>query len=399
MFPVSAESETGKPSASLLAFPLLMVTGMSVVFVLLLATFPTFIFQSLFGSHFPAVGDLNLLLSMNAAATGVYAIAVVLITYEMSRRIANTGWLQLVVSGLIVLGITWFHSTLLEVIIVQQVLRILLLLAVAFPFVKVWASAGGRLHEEATAVTEAEVIAEFLKNEFYQEEFQHDREQFEQLVLGADLADEAGNALRRALLFRRRGHMWRELPATRNGGKCRLSPRIWSGLRVFPRAQWRKMANGSFLLKDIVRRIKTKPFRGRTRDFIAKVQALSYHLRNHQDNSAVLLIGIDDEKPVTVLEGNHRLTAALLASIDVLQDRFRVYCGFSERMSESCWYQTNMPNLWRYGRNRVRNLFYDRDADVERLMRPERALAIREDESVLSPVGARKAITGSKRAI
>ncbi len=43
---------------------------------------------------------------MNAAATGIYAIAVVLITYEMSRRIANTGWLQLVVSGLIVLGIS-----------------------------------------------------------------------------------------------------------------------------------------------------------------------------------------------------------------------------------------------------------------------------------------------------
>ena len=98
-----------------------------------------------------AVGDLNWLLSMNAAATGVYAIAVVLITYEMSRRIANTGWLQLVVSGLIVLGISWFHSTLLEVIIVQQVLRILLLVAVALPFVKMWATAGGRLHEEATA--------------------------------------------------------------------------------------------------------------------------------------------------------------------------------------------------------------------------------------------------------
>jgi O-antigen/teichoic acid export membrane protein len=152
MFPVSAESETEKPAASLLAFPLLMVTGMSIVFVLILATFPAFIFQALFGAHFhTGVGDLNLLLSMNAAATGVYAIAVVLITYEMSRRIANTGWLQLVVSGLIILGITWFHSTLLEVIIVQQVLRILLLLAVAFPFVKAWASAGGRLHEEATA--------------------------------------------------------------------------------------------------------------------------------------------------------------------------------------------------------------------------------------------------------
>jgi len=152
MFPVSAESKQVKSSGSLLAVPLLLVTGMSVVFVLLLAAFPNLVFQSLFGSHFQSgVGDLNLLLSMNAAATGVYAIAVVLITYEMSRRIANTGWLQLVVSGLIVLGITWFHSTLLEVIVVQQVLRVLLLIAVALPFVKVWATAGGGVHEEATA--------------------------------------------------------------------------------------------------------------------------------------------------------------------------------------------------------------------------------------------------------
>ena len=34
----------------------------------------------------------------------------------------------------------------------------------------------------------------------------------------------------------------------------------------------------------------------------------------------MLLIGIDDDNPVTVLEGNHRLTAALLASPDVLQE-------------------------------------------------------------------------------
>jgi O-antigen/teichoic acid export membrane protein len=152
MFPVSAEDKTENSSGSLLAIPLLLVTGMSVVFVLALAAFPTLVFQSLFGSHFPTnIGELNWLLSMNAAATGVYAIAVVLITYEMSRRIANTGWLQLVVSGLIVLGITWFHASLLEVIIVQQVLRVLLLIAVASPFVKMWAAAGGRVHEEATA--------------------------------------------------------------------------------------------------------------------------------------------------------------------------------------------------------------------------------------------------------
>jgi O-antigen/teichoic acid export membrane protein len=152
MFPVSAESTEQKPSASLLAIPLLLVTAMSAVFVLLLATFPKLVFQALFGVHFHSdVGGLNVLLSMNAAATGVYAIAVVLITYEMSRRIANTGWLQLVVSGLIVLGVMRFHATLLEVIVVQQVLRVALLLAVALPFVRVWLTASGRFHEEATA--------------------------------------------------------------------------------------------------------------------------------------------------------------------------------------------------------------------------------------------------------
>jgi hypothetical protein len=221
-------------------------------------------------------------------------------------------------------------------------------------------------------VTEAEVIAEFLKNEFYQEEFHLDREQFEELVLAAQIEDETANALRRALLFRRRGHMWRELPSETQWWEVQIEPQDLERVRVFPRAQWRRVANGSFLLKDIVARIRTKPFRGKTRDFIAKVQALSYHLRNHDDTSAVLLIGIDDDNPVTVLEGNHRLTAALLASPDVLRGRFRIFCGLSPRMSESCWYQTNVANLWRYARNRGRNLFYDRDADVERLLKAEK---------------------------
>ncbi len=244
-------------------------------------------------------------------------------------------------------------------------------------------------------VTEAEVIAEFLKNEFYQEEFHQDREQFEHLVLEADISDGVENALRRALLFRRRGHMWRELPADTQWCEVKIEPHDLERVRVFPRAQWRRVANGSFLLKDIVKRIRTKPFRGKTRDFISKVQALSYHLRNHDDNSAVLLIGIDDRNSVTVLEGNHRLTAALLASPDVLQKRFRVFCGFSPSMAKSCWYETNVPNLWRYARNRVRNLFYDRDADVERLMKPARAIAptAAATEATLAPMGAAKTIS------
>ena len=61
-------------------------------------------------------------------------------------------------------------------------------------------------------ITEAEVIAEFLKGELYHPEYDRDRTFFEALVYNPRLADPVENALRRALLFRRRATMWRELP-------------------------------------------------------------------------------------------------------------------------------------------------------------------------------------------
>jgi len=217
-------------------------------------------------------------------------------------------------------------------------------------------------------ITEAEVIAEFLKNEFYQEEFHHDRGNYEQLVLEANVTNDTENALRRALLFRRRGHMWRELPADTQWWEVEIEVSDLDLVRVFPRAQWRRVANGSFLIRDIVERIRTKQFSGRTRDFISKVQALSYRIRSDKDNSSIILIGIDEANPFTILEGNHRLTAALLATQGVLEHSFRILCGFSPNMAESCWYDTNLANLWRYAKNRLRNLFYDKDADVSRVI-------------------------------
>lgn len=135
MFPISAGSRAESDSRRVLAVPLLFVAGLSTVFVIFLASFPGVVMRTLFGSDFHSGGTgVATLLAMNAIATGVYAICVVLITYEMSRRIANTGWLQLVVSLLIVMGISNFHSSLLEVIVVQQVLRVLLLVSVSIPF-------------------------------------------------------------------------------------------------------------------------------------------------------------------------------------------------------------------------------------------------------------------------
>ena len=55
-------------------------------------------------------------------------------------------------------------------------------------------------------------------------EFHADRESFERLVMEADLANEDENALRRALLFRRRGHMWREVPSDTQWWEVELEP-------------------------------------------------------------------------------------------------------------------------------------------------------------------------------
>lgn len=241
-------------------------------------------------------------------------------------------------------------------------------------------------------VTEPEVIAEFLKNEFYQGEFHRDRDAFERLVIEADITNERENALRRALLFRRRGHMWRELPADTHWWQVEFEGEDLNLVRVFPRAQWRRVSNGSYQLTDIAQRIKTGKFPGKTREFVAKVQSLSYRLRNERDSSTVLLIGMDESKPVTILEGNHRLTAAMLASPALLRTRFRMLCGFSPRMSESCWYETNFANLWRYAKHRFRNLVYDPDADVQRVLDQ----LTRGDSALDATVGSRKVIPGSK---
>ena len=72
-------------------------------------------------------------MALYAVATGLYALSVVLMAYEMSRRIANTGWLQLAFSGVLILAIGVFHATLQDVIMVQIVLMAMMLLFVSFP--------------------------------------------------------------------------------------------------------------------------------------------------------------------------------------------------------------------------------------------------------------------------
>lgn len=136
MFPISAGAKEEHSRKGLLAVPILFVVMLTGGFVTLLTFFPDFVLHLVFGRMFASGAQLGSLLALYAANAGIYSLSVVLIAYEMSRRIANTAWWQLAFSGFIVGGIYLFHSTLHEVITVELTCMSTLLVVVALPFLR-----------------------------------------------------------------------------------------------------------------------------------------------------------------------------------------------------------------------------------------------------------------------
>lgn len=208
-------------------------------------------------------------------------------------------------------------------------------------------------------IREAEIIAEFLRSEFHHPEFHRDRERFEAVVLQPNLNDQTENALRRQLLFRRHGRTWRELPPDTAWWEVELDRQDIDCVRLSPRPPWNEIANDSMRLIDIVERISTGHLTGHT---ASKVQSIHYHLQQSPCGSAldsVLLIGVEGEKePLTVLDGNHRLIAALLCHHGLPLDQFRLLCGLSPGMNQCCSYEINSATNLRNSRlSRLRGLF------------------------------------------
>jgi hypothetical protein len=216
-------------------------------------------------------------------------------------------------------------------------------------------------------ISEPEVVAEFLKAEYYRAEFDHDRHQFESLVYLHDLANEQENTLRRALLFRRRGAMWRELPPDIEWWDIEPEEPDLERINVFPRAQWRTISDGNLLALHVAARIRRELEQGKTDDLLAKIRLLKSRLQYEGPQSAVILIGVDDTHPVTVLEGNHRFVSSLLLPRAIRLRRLRLICGFSPNMGKCCWYETNFFNLIHYAKNRIQHL-WDREADLTELL-------------------------------
>jgi len=214
-------------------------------------------------------------------------------------------------------------------------------------------------------LTEAEVIAEFLRGEFFHKEYDADRERFTSLVEHPNLTDATENEIRRILLFRRRDTMWWELPEDRQWWEIEFEPEDVEQVSVFPRAHWRKIARGNFKALDVAARIRQ--LKGlEPNEFVKKISDICSKLSSDLPQGMVIFLGIDEQRPVTLLEGNHRFVAALLAGGPQHLGHARMVAVFSPEMEKCCWYKTSLRTLTRCLKNRIQH-HWDRDTDMARL--------------------------------
>jgi O-antigen/teichoic acid export membrane protein len=360
-----------------IATSLMLVLGIGTMIALGLCVAPASIWTHLFGAEFQSAGrySISYLLALYAFATVIYSLGAVIITFEMSYKIANTSYVQLAFSGVLIAAICFFHSNLRDVVLVQLALMVLLFVLVAVPFL--WTSLtrpadlahgpSDRPFRLIRRVAEDEVIAEFLKSDFHCNEFR-DYQGMKELVENPNFENPEENAKRRALLFIRHLALWKELPDDTEWYEVEVGHADLPNIRIFPRAQWRQVAGGSFSAVEVAEGMRLR--RHRLEDsFVKKINAMSESLSAGQtDFAAVILIGVNENEPVTVLDGNHRLTAAILASPSRLR-KLRFLCGLSPRMTECCWYNSNLITLFRYGRNVLSHAVRNPESELARVLR------------------------------
>ena len=378
MFPlVAGTRDEERKDLTVIATSLLLVLGIGVLLALGLRFAPERIWTLFFGAkfHIAGVHGLPYLLSLYAITTVIYSLSAVIITYEMSYKIANTSWVQLASSGLVILGIYEFHSSLREVILVQFVLMIVLLLLIALPFfyLAVRSNATGERRVFAPArllrrISEDEAIAEFLRSDFSNSAFDPYRSMLGDLVRSPDLSNAADNATRRALFFVRHGALWNELPKGTEWHEMEVSPEDLKRIHVFPRGQWRRLAQKDFSVVEVVERMRQREQVVDIR-LLTKIHEIGERLEQGDGSlGVVLLIGVDASSPLTILDGNHRLVAAMLSTDGTNVGNLRFVCGLSPRMTECCWYNTSFVTLLRYGKNVVRQIGRRPKAELARTL-------------------------------
>ncbi len=379
MFPlVAGTREEDRKDLTVIATSLLLVLSIGSALALGLRLAPAGIWTAFFGAKFAIAGEYGLpyLLALYAITTVIYSLSAVIITYEMSYKISNASWIQLAFSGVVIAGICHFHASLRQVILVQLVLMLVLLALVVSLFVIDLLTGSDRTQPSEIfpavrvirRVAEDEVIAEFLKSDFSNAAFRKYQEILRDIVIHPNLDDIDENAKRRALFFIRHLALWNELPPGTEWYEIEVKEADLAQIRVFPRGQWRKLAPGNFSITKVVERMHSRQ-KAVDGQFLTKIAEIREQLL--QENTtlgAVVLIGISESAPLTILDGNHRLVAAMLSS-PARVHRLRFLCGLSPRMTECCWYNTNFMSLLRYGRNVLRQFVRIPKAEHARFLR------------------------------
>jgi O-antigen/teichoic acid export membrane protein len=376
MFPVSARQGQMQGGRSVLYTALLLVSGLTGLFIVAVALAPDAVWALLLGKQFMlgTTTPFSALLTQYAVMTAVYSIAVVVMMYEISRRIGTAAWVQLCASVLLAGAIWVYHNSLSQVILVQVYVMGGLLVAVTLPLffgreeVATLPTSGSPIRL-LRPVPEEEIIAEFLRGEFYHPEYESYRQDFKHLVQHADLDHPHENFIRRALLFVRRGRLWRELPADTEWWEVELTRDEIARLRSFPRNEWKRFAGGGFYLTEMVSRIEADLARGEQSPFLKKLTEIADDLSRNDVPDAVLLIGTDELHPLTIIEGNHRMAAAMLTMPESAHRRFRFFCGLSRNMNTCCWHKTDLRSMTRYARHTIRYMFHDAGFFIARTLR------------------------------
>ena len=358
MFPVVAGAKREeRKSLSLIGTALSLVVAVGGTLVIGLRFTPAWLWTHLFGSSFQIAGpyDFPFLLTLYAATTVVYCLAVVVMTYEMSYKIANANWYQLLFSGVLIAGICRYHDSLLQVIVVQLVLLTAFLVVISLQFL--WSSRDSSPDKTKSfrvirPISEDAVISEFLKSDFENAAYSEFHGSLRNIVFDPDLNQVLECSARRALLDQRHRALWTELPRDTQWFEVEILKSNLDKIKVFPRAQWTRISRGNFAITKVAERIK-RVQRGVEDPSLEKISDIREFLSVATlDTGSVILIGQNDLDYLTVLDGNHRFIAAILEG---KIDRLRFVCGLSNKMTQCCWYRTNFFNLVRYGRNLLRH--------------------------------------------
>lgn len=378
MFPLVAGSrEEERKDLRVIATALLLVFAIGSGIAICLRLTPVWLWTDFLGAGFQASGrySMSYLLALYAITTVVYSMSAVIITFEMSYKIANTSWVQLAFSGIDIAGICLFHSSLRQVILVQLVLMSLMLVMVALPFLVDSLSRPNKSIMPAIfeppqllrPVAEDEVIAEFLRSDFGNAVFREYQQDLRSIVVRPNLEDPVENAKRRALFYIRHFALWNELPSEIEWHEIKITEANLDQLRIFPRAQWRRLSSGNYCINDVVAYMR-KQQHLIDESFLTKLAEIRDALmKNPASFGPVILIGTTLADPLAILDGNHRLVASMLGPVSEVHS-LRFLCGLSPRMAECCWYNTNLSTLLRYGRNVLLTAPRHPKAELARLM-------------------------------